>query len=234
MLRLKGDAGLKKENGNILVAGMAMVFAIGVMFVMMKVDHYVVAPLRDKFGSGPEKENPAVVKKIRSERIRLFSDFSKPSAWPAADAAAMQKGIEKGQSRLFGELAQKENWTTAELDAAGAQTWGILAAIGTGAYNLLHDGNGELLQSRSKEIILAQQYLRKRCSQRVEVACLDLSKTVASDLFGGVTSFQNQAKVDNDALSQIPRELDSPEANELRARISSQAPRWKAIKQNPA
>lgn len=216
------------SRGNVLVGlGVGMLGLVVGTYVLKTTDHYLVKPVKSAIYNTVHKLHPGAVEKVGAERGRAFSDFSNPAAWPAADATAMRQGIEKGRAKVFAEVKQKTHWTTAELDSYGAQVWGLLAASGVSAYDMLRDDRGQMVPESNPALVLTDQFLAKRCDQKVEIACLDLAKRDAAAISG--RNIANQENIDRGALARIPPWLKTAEANELRTRISSQGGFWRYL-----
>jgi hypothetical protein len=157
-----------------------------------------------------------------AERLAKFSDFSKPSEWPAAERALLATGPAAGslEALMVRRAAFPPKPKPADFERLGASVWGLLAPMGVSAQDALAALDSLKIKGvespRVSAVGLSLMFLQSRCWAGVEPACLDLARFHASKLAGGPKAMGSKA--DAAALDSL-KGVSSPAAKELAARI---------------
>jgi hypothetical protein len=157
-----------------------------------------------------------------SARLAKFSDFSKPSEWPAAERAMLAKGPAAGslEALMLRRVAFPKNPKPADFERLGASVWGLLAPMGASAGEALSSLENLKVKGldhpRAAAVGMSIMFLQSRCLAGVEPACLDLARFHASKLAGGPKITGSSA---DEMATRALRGLTSPAAKELAARI---------------
>ena len=166
-----------------------------------------------------------VAARENAERLKKFTDFSKPSEWPAAERALLDKGPAAGslEALMARRASLSPKGPPADFERLGGAVWGLLAPMGPSALEALATLDSLKLKGvdhpRLSAVGMSVMFLRSRCAAKVEPACLDLAKFHSSKLASGPWAVG--AKADASAREPL-KGLTSPAAKELSSRIGGQ------------